>query len=124
MRISDWSSDVCSSDLLQGAGRVLLGGLRALLRLLARQVRLGLARDAPRRHQVVGGEEARNAVARQGADRTTVVGTLDAEHPGPRGVTPAAWCDGSDELDEGGEARGGQVGGDAAGGGESGGDET
>src|SRR3546814_3234664 len=105
MRISDWSSDVCSSDLLQGAGRVLLGGLRALLRLLARQVRLGLARDAPRRHQVVGGEEARHAVARQGADRQPVLGTLDVEHQALRVVLRDHRVVGADALDEAAVAR-------------------
>src|SRR3546814_19777962 len=48
MRISDWSSDVCSSDLLQHRARVLLGGVRLhVLLLLEHRVE-----EAPGRERV------------------------------------------------------------------------
>src|SRR3546814_5042601 len=50
MRISDWSSDVCSSDLVRRDGEALLEGLHPLGKLTStRNKRLD-----PRQHRIVG----------------------------------------------------------------------
>src|SRR3546814_4767630 len=54
MRISDWSSDVCSSDLLPGRDVVLPGGDQAGRHLHLGEVDLhAFQRDAARLHQLV-----------------------------------------------------------------------
>src|SRR5690606_23721472 len=92
----------------------LLGSLGALLRLLARQVLLGMARDAARRHQVVGGKEARHAVARQRADRQPVLGALDVQHQALGMVLRHHRVVVADVLDEAAVARAARVGDDDA----------
>src|SRR3546814_20508064 len=46
MRISDWSSDVCSSDLIGPRDACLIGGLIFLLGLLLHEVTARLEREA------------------------------------------------------------------------------
>src|SRR3546814_3678552 len=53
MRISDWSSDVCSSDLRHGVGGARDGGFRKLARM---GVAGGLARDRPQAEALHGVE--------------------------------------------------------------------
>src|SRR3546814_14832641 len=71
MRISDWSSDVCSSDLAEDpvvhAG---MSGLRGLL---------DVARRAGEPHGVAGGVEAHPAAQRGEDQRAAVSGAVDLE---------------------------------------------
>src|SRR3546814_9218318 len=70
MRISDWSSDVCSSDLLSGEGMV--APVAALRRVAERQKEALVTAREVLQAQVAPGREAQ-WLARQVADRHLVV---------------------------------------------------
>src|SRR3546814_2589636 len=66
MRISDWSSDVCSSDLMAAAAATPTGFLKGAFRTLQQQVR-GDAVDRKNRHAATDRQMQRAPVARDGA---------------------------------------------------------
>src|SRR3546814_15155364 len=74
MRISDWSSDVCSSDLRKAAGKI--GETEILVRFVE-----------PARHQLDEVEHALLTVAR-GVARRSRAGILSVTRPVLRGPAP------------------------------------
>src|SRR3546814_10359811 len=73
MRISDWSSDVCSSDLVAGLDRQ----RRAVDEVVDRDQRLQLAAEAFLIEQLDRGRRQRRGVAALGGERKLVLPATD-----------------------------------------------
>src|SRR3546814_6458734 len=67
MRISDWSSDVCSSDLKAEPVRLAIFGAAIGLGFLAGKMRSRLQRSGVKRRALAGRHEREDRAARRGA---------------------------------------------------------
>src|SRR3546814_10290871 len=80
MRISDWSSDVCSSDLVVHRDLVVVGAAVQLLAHLQERVELAIDREVEVRHLLLGLGEALGDHLAHAAERLLAV--LHAQHVG------------------------------------------
>src|SRR3546814_1001243 len=80
MRISDWSSDVCSSDLVVHRDLVVVGAAVQLLAHLQERVELAIDREVEVRHLLLGLGEALGDHLAHAGERLLAV--LHAQHVG------------------------------------------